>query len=95
METPVASPENQIEEEKPKTKKKEPVTTESVALSKGATEFIKALRSASTVSSAMIDKEMKEIEPGHPHYSDLKFAKIRVNRTLNAAEELHRGKGIR
>lgn len=77
------------------TTKKEKVVEASVALNGPKDEFIKSIRNAAKIFKEAVEKELEGVEPGHPHYSDLKFARIRAERVLFNADELSRGKAHR
>ena len=71
-----------------KTPKKETVTKESEALGKLRTEFINGQRRGAQAYLKLVESEIEKVEPGHPHYSGLKFAKIRAERILFSLDEL-------
>jgi len=57
--------------------------------------FIKQMREAANGYLTIVKEELKTREPGHPQYSELKFAKIRAERVIHSMEELGRGNPIR
>ena len=88
--TPVEEPKvDETKAEKPK--KTEPVIKESVALSTAKQKFLQQTRKAAQDYLVVVQTEFDAVEPGHPHYSGLKFAKIRAERVIFSCDELSRG----
>lgn len=99
----VADVEDELQEEqhpKPKVKRqaepkaetKEKVVAESKALGNAKDQYVKTLRAASEAYKRVVEGELDKVDVGHPHYSNLKFAKIRAERILFSLDELSRGK---
>lgn|SRR5574337_129914 len=75
----------------PKNETKEKVTAESKVLGSVKDDFVKTLRNSTTLFKKAIEAELDKVDVGHPHYSKLKFAKIRAERILFSLDELSRG----
>jgi len=94
--TEVAKPKVKTSKEEPTaTVKKEKVITESKALNGLRQDYIKAVRAATREFAKAVEAELQHVDVGHPHYSGLKFASIRVNRVTFNMDELSKGKAAR
>lgn len=91
---PKVKREPQPEEPKATTRgsRKETVVTESKALGTMKTTFIKGFRDGVNQYGKAVQAELDKVDVGHPHYAELKFAKIRIERMLFSLEELQNGK---
>lgn len=78
-----------------KTKAEKPEPKQPQALGGLKDTYVKEIRDNSKKYLDLITKEMEGVEPGHPYYSELKFAKIRAERVIFSMDELAKGKPTR